>query len=61
MQSLGLVRLLFVGQLWPMEVAHCLSPIFPPSLHHSPLLFVEEKLMVAVSWTYGPWSSPLYQ
>ena len=35
-----------------------LSPLF---FHHSPLLIVGEKLMAAVSWTSGPWSSPLYQ
>ena len=36
-------------------------PHSPLVFHHSPLLFVGEKLIVAVSWTYGPSSSPLYQ
>ena len=46
MQSLGLVHFLFVGELWPMGVAHCLSPICP---------FVFPSLSFALCWreTYG--------
>ena len=46
MQSLGLVHFLFVGELWPMGVAHFLSPICP---------FVFPSLSFALCWreTYG--------